>query len=32
MSSLPLPYAPSETVGFLPQRLERITEIMAREV
>jgi len=32
MSSFPLPYVPSETVGFAPQRLERITEIMAREV
>jgi CubicO group peptidase (beta-lactamase class C family) len=32
MSSFALPYAPSETVGFIPQRLERITTIMARQV
>ena len=32
MSSFALPYAPSETVGFVPQRLERITAIMARQV
>jgi CubicO group peptidase (beta-lactamase class C family) len=32
MSSFALPYAPSETVGFIPQRLERITAIMARQV
>jgi CubicO group peptidase (beta-lactamase class C family) len=32
MSSFALPYAPSETLGFIPQRLERITTIMARQV
>jgi CubicO group peptidase (beta-lactamase class C family) len=32
MTSFALPYAPSETVGFIPQRLERITAIMARQV
>jgi CubicO group peptidase (beta-lactamase class C family) len=32
MSSFALPYAPSETLGFIPQRLERLTAIMAREV
>jgi CubicO group peptidase (beta-lactamase class C family) len=32
MSSFALPYAPSETLGFNPQRLERITAIMARQV
>jgi CubicO group peptidase (beta-lactamase class C family) len=32
MSSFALPYAPSETLGFIPERLERITAIMAREV
>jgi CubicO group peptidase (beta-lactamase class C family) len=32
MSSFALPYAPSETLGFVPQRLERITAIMARQV
>jgi CubicO group peptidase (beta-lactamase class C family) len=32
MSSFALPYAPSETLGFNPQRLERLTAIMAREV
>ena len=32
MSSFALPYAPSETLGFIPQRLERITAIMARQV
>jgi CubicO group peptidase (beta-lactamase class C family) len=32
MSSFALPYAPSETLGFIPQRLERITTVMARQV
>jgi CubicO group peptidase (beta-lactamase class C family) len=32
MSSFALPYAPSETLGFIPQRVERITAIMARQV
>jgi CubicO group peptidase (beta-lactamase class C family) len=32
MSSFALPYAPSETLGFIPERLERITAIMARQV
>jgi CubicO group peptidase (beta-lactamase class C family) len=32
MSSFALFYAPSETLGFVPERLERLTAIMAREV
>jgi CubicO group peptidase (beta-lactamase class C family) len=32
MSSFALSYAPSETVGFIPERLERITAIMAHQV
>ena len=32
MSSFALPYAPSETLGFIPERLERITAIMAHQV
>jgi CubicO group peptidase (beta-lactamase class C family) len=32
MSSFALPYAPSETLGFNPQRLERLTTIMAHQV
>jgi CubicO group peptidase (beta-lactamase class C family) len=32
MSSFALPYAPSETLGCNPQRLERLTAIMARQV
>ena len=32
MSSFVLPYAPSETVGLIPERLERITTVMARQV
>ena len=32
MSSFALSYAPSETLGFIPQRLERLTAIMARQV
>ena len=32
MSSFALPYAPSETLGFIPVRLERLTTIMARQV
>jgi CubicO group peptidase (beta-lactamase class C family) len=32
MSSFLLPYAPSESVGFLPDRLERLTAVMARQI
>jgi CubicO group peptidase (beta-lactamase class C family) len=32
MSSFALSYAPSETLGFIPERLERLTTIMARQV
>jgi CubicO group peptidase (beta-lactamase class C family) len=32
MSSFALPYASSETLGFIPGRLERLTAIMARQV
>jgi len=32
MSSFALPYGPSETLGFIPERLERLTFVMAREV
>jgi CubicO group peptidase (beta-lactamase class C family) len=32
MSSFGLPYAPSETVGLIPDRLERLTAVMARQV
>jgi CubicO group peptidase (beta-lactamase class C family) len=32
MSSFALPYAPSETLGFIPERLGRLTAIMARQV
>ena len=32
MSSFALFYAPSETLGFVPERLERLTAVMAREV
>jgi CubicO group peptidase (beta-lactamase class C family) len=32
MSSSALSYAPSETVGFIPERLERLTAVMARQV
>ena len=32
MSSFALSYAPSETLGFIPERLERLTAIMARQV
>ena len=32
MSFFALPYAPSETLGFIPERLERLTTIMARQV
>jgi CubicO group peptidase (beta-lactamase class C family) len=32
MSSFALSYAPSETLGFVPRKLEELTEIMAREV
>ena len=32
MRSFALPYAPSETLGFIPERLERLTAAMVREV
>jgi CubicO group peptidase (beta-lactamase class C family) len=32
MSSFGLSYTPSETLGFIPERLERLTAIMARQV
>jgi CubicO group peptidase (beta-lactamase class C family) len=32
MSSFALSYAPSETLGFIPDRLERLTAVMAHEV
>jgi CubicO group peptidase (beta-lactamase class C family) len=32
MSSFGLSYAPSETLGFIPERLEQLTAIMARQV
>jgi CubicO group peptidase (beta-lactamase class C family) len=32
MSSFALSYAPSETLGFIPERLERLTAIMARQI
>jgi CubicO group peptidase (beta-lactamase class C family) len=32
MSSFALSYAPSESVGFVSERLERLTAVMAREV
>ena len=32
MSSFGLSYAPSETLGFVPEQLERLTTIMARQV
>jgi CubicO group peptidase (beta-lactamase class C family) len=32
MSSFGLSYAPSETLGFIPERLARLTAIMARQV
>jgi CubicO group peptidase (beta-lactamase class C family) len=32
MSSLPLPYTPSESVGLIPERLERLTSVMTRQV
>ena len=32
MSFFGLSYAPSETLGFIPERLERLTTIMARQV
>ena len=32
MSSFALPCAPSETLGFIPERLERLTAIMGRQV
>ena len=32
MSSFGLSYAPSETLGFIPERLEQLTTIMARQV
>ncbi len=30
MSAFGLSYAPSETLGFVPRGLERLTEVMAR--
>jgi CubicO group peptidase (beta-lactamase class C family) len=32
MSSFALSYAPSETLGLIPERLERLTAVMARQV
>ena len=32
MCSFGLSYAPSETLGFIPERLERLTDIMGRQV
>jgi len=32
MSSFGLSYAPSETLGFIAERLERLTDIMGRQV
>ncbi len=32
MSSFALSYAPSETIGLIPERLERLTAVMARQV
>ena len=32
MSSFDLSYAPSETLGFVPERLERLTAVMARQI
>jgi CubicO group peptidase (beta-lactamase class C family) len=32
MSSFVLPYSPSESVGFLPDRLDRLTAVMARQI
>ena len=32
MSDFVLPYVPSERVGFMPERLERLTAVMAREI
>ncbi len=32
MSSFALSYAPSETVGLIPERLERLSAVMARQV
>ena len=32
MSSSPLPYAPSETLGFIPERLDQFAVVMARAV
>jgi CubicO group peptidase (beta-lactamase class C family) len=32
VSSFVLPYAPSETIGLIPERFERITAVMARQV
>ncbi len=30
--TFPLPYAPAETVGLIPERLERMTEVITREI
>ena len=32
MTTSVLPYAPSESVGLIPERLERLTAVMARQV
>ncbi len=32
MNAFVLPYAPSEREGFVPQRLERLTEVMQRQI
>ena len=32
MNAFVLPYAPSETRGFFPERLERLTAVMQREI
>jgi CubicO group peptidase (beta-lactamase class C family) len=32
MSAFVLPYAPSETEGFIPERLERLTAVMQRQI
>ena len=32
MSAYILPYAPSESVGLIPERLERLTAVMARQI
>ena len=32
MTDFVLPYAPSERVGFIPERLERLTAVMERQI